>query len=227
MTFSRGIFCERGTTDCLIVREYFCWIAVPVGIDSKKGSSFYFVRLHGISFGKPRRRMSSCLSLPPIVPPLDTCKSVLAGIRSRLLRRKCRKMSFLPSIAPTCTRFFSVTHAMRSPRTLRRVRTSRLSAPTLGGKRATIHLTTCANDGTIRCRVFRHNARRIATADSTSGQSHAQFRSETIDSSYVRYTRTVLEQLKDRKEQTVRTVGWLERERACWLLACTRTIYMD
>lgn len=76
--------------------KYFCRIAFPVGIDSKKRSSSYFIRLHqGIPLASVNlvggyRFHLSIFSFPWIAPRPQLCLEdrILAGIRSTLLRRK-------------------------------------------------------------------------------------------------------------------------------------------
>lgn len=117
VTFSRRVFCERGTTDCLIVRSIFA--AFPVEIDSKKRSSSYFIRFHhGIPLASVNlvggyRFHLSIFSFLWIAPCLQLSVEdrILAGIRSTLLRRKYWKsvvlVAFPIHFLSSCTQRFT------------------------------------------------------------------------------------------------------------------------
>ena len=183
---------------------------------------------HGISFGETRRRISSCLSLPSIVPPryVQECspgnsidavtteiqKNVVLAIYSAYVRT--RVSSWLRT---RCGR-------------LVRLDARLVSLLPSGGRKKEQRYTCQRRSDSLLPGTMRAGSQR---ANSTSGQSHAQFRFETIDSSSrytcVRtYTRTVLEQLKHRRGQTFRTVDWSrDANQRPGCSHCTRTIYMD
>lgn len=148
--------------------KYFCWIAFPVGIDSKKRSSSYFIRLHhGIPLASVNlvggyRFHLSIFSFPWIAPRLQLCLEdrILAGIRLTLLRRKYWKNVVVVAFP---IHFFIFLHA----------------AIYLARYDYFVYLDTSfpwapsrekeQRHGAIHCRIFRLNACRPTTANTTSG----------------------------------------------------------